>query len=613
MLVTFLRIALAGIRGRALAALLTALLAAVTAAVLTLALGLRSVADEPWDRTFRETNGAHLIALGGPEVARLARLPGVVEAAPPVPGSFTSFALAGQRFALNALATGPEPPRVERPAVTSGRWLTAADEIVLEQSFAAALGIRPGDAVDAAASSGRIRLRVVGVAAIASGAPYPDHQPGIGFVARDALVAIQPDSERWIWSQAVRLSEPARADELAGRARQSFRPESRVVVESWFERRSEAGDRSRTTTIVLTAYSALLLVAGVLVLVNLVGGRAVTRHREIGLLKAVGFTPRLVALLFLVEQLLLGLAGAGAGVAGGAVLLPLVAGDSAALLASTPATVTGAHVALSIAAVCTLMAVATVLPTIRGARLGVVHALAAGRSRRSAGAASRSIPLGRPLPLTLGLKEALGRSSRTLIAALALTVTVAALVAGLTFETTTRNEANIDAGALAAISRPGDRAAPGAADQLAPGHPDPIAVPGMSARLRPIVHSLNAVLVLIAAINLLAIVVLTVRERTRDLAVLKAIGLTPAQLGRSVHAAQTVAVAAASALGIPLGLALFLGVYAIVNGDTDRTAIPPWWALAATPLLLAAAVWAITLAPARRASQLDVTTALSRE
>lgn len=611
---TFLRIALAGIRRRALSAVLTALLAAVAAGVMTLALGLRAVADDPWDRTFREANGAHLLARGGSDVARLAGLPGVVEAARPVAGTFTSFRLGGLTFALNAQAAGDRPPTVERPIVTAGRWPTADDEIVLERSFASALALRPGDVLPTASVSGEIGLRVVGVAVVASEAPYPETQPGNGFVRPGTVAAIQPDERAWVWTQAVRLADPARASALATRARLATGPGSGVIVESWLERRAEAGERSRTTSIVLTTYGVLLLVAAGLVLVNLVGGRAVLRHREIGLLKAVGFTPRLVTLLFLVEQLVLGLAGAGVGVVAGAILLPSVAGESAALLGSTPAHVTAIHVVLTLAVVGVLVTTATVIPTMRGARFTVVQALAAGRTRRSAGPVSRAIRLGAPLPVVLGLKEALGRSSRTLTAALALALTVAALVAGLAFEATTRNEARIEAAALAGLEQPNDRPRPGIAGQLAPRAPDPIAVPDSTRdRIRPIVHGLNGVLVVIAAVNLLAIVILTVRERTRDLAVLKAIGLTPAQLRRGVHASLAVAVAMASAVGIPLGLALFLGVYAIVNGSTDRTALPPWWALAATPVALAVAVAAVTTAPARRASRLDIARALTEE
>ena len=475
------------------------------------------------------------------------------------------------------------------------------------------LGLRPGDVLRTATVAGEIRLRVVGIGVVASDAPYPDTQPGIGFVGRGTLVAIQPDTREWMWTEAVRLADAARADEIAMRARLGFEPGSRVNVQSWTERRADAGERSRTIAIVLTTYSALLLVAAGLVLINLVGGHAATRHREIGLLKAVGFTPRLVTLLFLTEQLLLGLAGAAVGVTAARLLLPTIAGEPAALLGTTPPHVTTIHAVIAVGATCLLIAAATMLPTIRGARFSVVQALVAGRSRQSAGSVSRAIRLGPPLPALLGIKDALGRSSRTVAAALALALTVAALVAGLAFEATVRNEARIDATGLTRIAQ-ADGAGSGVGPGLAPGRPDAVAVPDTTRdRIRPIVHGLNAILVLIAAVNLLAIVVLTVRERTRDLAVLKAIGLTPAQLRRSIHATQALAVAAASALGIPLGILLFLGVYAIVNGNTDRTALPPWWALAATPFALATAVAIITTPPARRAARLDIARALTHE
>ncbi len=113
-------------------------------------------------------------------------------------------------------------------------------------------------------------------------------------------------------------------------------------------------------------------------------------------------------------------------------------------------------------------------------------------------------------------------------------------------------------------------------------------------------------------VNLLATLLLGVRERVRDLGLLKAMGLTPRQVTASFLTAQGMLAGVAVAIGIPLGLALFRGVIE-ANDSADEFAYPAWWWLA----LLAPAVIALVLAIAaplgRRAAAMRVTDALRYE
>jgi putative ABC transport system permease protein len=156
---------------------------------------------------------------------------------------------------------------------------------------------------------------------------------------------------------------------------------------------------------------------------------------------------------------------------------------------------------------------------------------------------------------------------------------------------------------------------PPAAPELPAGVPawDPVDDDaGEAARLRPIVYGLDAVLLFVGGVNLLATVLLGLRERVRDLGLLKAAGLTPRQVTASFVAAQGVLAALAVAIGIPLGLALFRGVIEATDA-ADEFAYPAWWWLA----LLAPAVVALVLALAaplgRRAASIRVADALRYE
>jgi putative ABC transport system permease protein len=135
---------------------------------------------------------------------------------------------------------------------------------------------------------------------------------------------------------------------------------------------------------------------------------------------------------------------------------------------------------------------------------------------------------------------------------------------------------------------------------------------GEGATLRPIVYGLDGVLLFVGLVNLMATIILAVRERVRDLGVLKAVGLTPRQVGGSVLSSQAVVGTLAALAGIPLGLGLFrLGI--AMSGGSDEFAYPSWWQLTLVVPAIVAAVVLLTLPFARRAAAIRVADALRYE
>jgi putative ABC transport system permease protein len=128
---------------------------------------------------------------------------------------------------------------------------------------------------------------------------------------------------------------------------------------------------------------------------------------------------------------------------------------------------------------------------------------------------------------------------------------------------------------------------------------------------------LSIVLMVIAAVGILNAMLLSTRERYRELGILKAIGLTPGQLVRSVIAGAVVLGALSLVLGIPLGLALTArGLQALVDSQGGLPHFQMgvnWPALA----LLVPATLLVTILgaylPARWAARTSVGTALHYE
>ena len=158
--------------------------------------------------------------------------------------------------------------------------------------------------------------------------------------------------------------------------------------------------------------------------------------RRVGLLKAVGGTPGLVAAVLLAENLLLALVAAAAGLIAGRLdraaahqprSRPHRYRGTPSLSLSTVALVTAVALAVAV--------VATAIPAVRAARSSTIRS--PDRLRAAASAASARlivVSAGLPVPLLLGLRLAVRRPRRSLLTVCSIAVTVTTLVAVLTFQ-----------------------------------------------------------------------------------------------------------------------------------------------------------------------------------
>ena len=104
------RLAFAGIRSRLLASALTIAIAAAAVATIVLALEVRSSGIDPWQRTFAEANGAHVLAFvpSQADAVAIGELPGVTERSAPVPLVLATVGPRGEH--RSGAARRPESP-----------------------------------------------------------------------------------------------------------------------------------------------------------------------------------------------------------------------------------------------------------------------------------------------------------------------------------------------------------------------------------------------------------------------------------------------------------------------------------------------------------------------
>jgi ABC-type antimicrobial peptide transport system permease subunit len=184
-----------------------------------------------------------------------------------------------------------------------------------------------------------------------------------------------------------------------------------------------------------------------------------------------------------------------------------------------------------------------------------------------------------PLTIGLGLKDLLARGRRALLLAAAIALTGAMVVVVLSLDAT------LDAHSASKTS----------------DFPDELLL---------LIYTLDTVLLLITATTLVAVALLSVRERIRDYGVLKAIGLTPRQITSTVVSAHAALAALASLLAVPLGVGLYFALYAIAGDTSEDVVIAPWWSLALIPIGTVLVVVAATSLPARLATRIRTADAL---
>jgi putative ABC transport system permease protein len=303
--------------------------------------------------------------------------------------------------------------------------------------------------------------------------------------------------------------------------------------------------------------------------------------RRVGLLKAVGGTPRLVAAVLLAEYVAVALLAAAAGLALGRLTAPLLIEGSAGMLGrAAPPPLTLSAVGLVTAVALAVAVAATFVPAVRAARISTVRALndSARAPRRTAWLIALSARL--PVPLLLGLRAAARRPRRAILGVISIAISVSGVVAALTAYA----QLNVDH--------------PGTGSALGSFRAD---------RLNQVLLLITITLVALAAVNAIVLTWSTALEARHSSALARALGATPEQVSAGLSAAQVLPALAGAVLGIPGGIALFAAV-----SDTDAIAPPLWQLLAVVPAtVLVVAV--LTAIPARLVGRRPVAEILRAE
>ncbi len=169
---------------------------------------------------------------------------------------------------------------------------------------------------------------MAGVAVTAAFAPYPlicftgcfgtdqiaANQPGLVWVTRAAARGLATTAEPLTYFLNLKLAHPGSANAFV----YAHSSPSQIApgLLSWQGISQTDGNLVKNEQLVMMVASWLLCLLAVASVAVLVGGRIADQIRRVGLLKAVGATPGLVAVVFLAEYLALALVAGAASVTG---------------------------------------------------------------------------------------------------------------------------------------------------------------------------------------------------------------------------------------------------------------------------------------------------------
>ncbi|MBN1890876.1 MAG: FtsX-like permease family protein [Thermoflexales bacterium] len=438
----------ADIASRRLISSLIVVTIVAASALLTLALATLLNMEAPYDRSFEELNAAHLWLyfdrdkIRARDVERIEALPGVVESTGLQHSIVSRVRIRDTHVWVSLRLTPLQPPAVNRLFVQDGRYLSyQPGEILASRDLQELYGLQTGDAIGVTRWDGkRVDLPVTGLAYNPMWDTYRNTQPPYLYVSEETMRELFPDESSWDWSLGVRLADPESVDGVLAHVKATLRPDAIENHSDWRDVKSSAVFGAELNLIFLGAFSFFAILATILLITTSISAIVLSQFKQIGLLKAVGFTQAQILALYTGQYLILGLIGSPLGLLLGIVLSPLPLKSVASSLSSSfRPPFNAAIVALVLGIVSATIILSTLGSAYRGARANIVRAIAVGAEpprKKPFFVVTLAARLGLPATFVLGLNDVFAKPFRSFLTGLSLTSGVIGIVFGLTLNET---------------------------------------------------------------------------------------------------------------------------------------------------------------------------------
>src|SRR5207248_8503741 len=293
-----------------------------------MALTLLTQSRDPYQAAFAAQKRAHLQVYYDGVTSReaLASTPALIGASSfggPYPSTTIEFQHGSRKFSLDTYGRDNPGGDVEVLRITNGHWPTSNDEITLTRSFAELNNISIGDRLKVVSVPQRPVLTVAAelVDIDEGSADLSSQHAWVPSAAIPTLTPSTPHSA--FYKMDYRFATDPSAAQLAGyvaQLRAGLPAGSVAGATNFLLIASIFNITNQILTSVLVAFSVFALAATAAIVANLVTGIVIASYREIGFMRAVGFTPLQVVDEFVVQILVLAAAACGGGIPAGTLL-----------------------------------------------------------------------------------------------------------------------------------------------------------------------------------------------------------------------------------------------------------------------------------------------------
>jgi putative ABC transport system permease protein len=583
------RLAASDLRHHVAQAVLFVVAIAAATTVLSLAFALNGVSSNPYQQTMAATDGPDVVAQSGNDpstgvtspadlaaLVALNQAKGVVAHSGPYPivgdTGPVGVTMGSADISTSVEVEGREPgaAAVDQPKVTAGTWIRPGG-VVIERSFAETANLRLGQRITLNGQP----FEVVGIAVTSAFGGFPGTSLIWATEATARSLATTADPLSYISNLKLSDASPRAVTAFVNDYSNGLQQNKGGPIDTttpflnpWTNIAYRDAGFLRTDQAFLFTGTVLLGLLALASVAVLVGSRLAEGTRRVGLLKAVGGTPGMVAATFLVENLFLAFLAAVVGLLVGWRAAPLVSKPEADLVGAPGVpSLTLVMVAVALAVALLVALASTLLPAIRAARMSTVAALADAprlpRRRESLMRLSRKLPV----PVLFGLRLVARRPRRAVLSAASIAVAVMGLVAALSIHAAVDEK-------FAHFSSSGGLV-----------NPD---VP----RAEQVLTAITISLVILATLTAIFAAWATVLDARRASAVTLALGATPQQVRSGLAMTQVIPAVPGAVLGLPLGIGLFKVAGHHLSG------LPPVLLMVAAVLGTVFVVAALTSVPA---------------
>ena len=414
---------LADLKHRRLQAAVVAVLVLLGSANAALALTLLVQSSTAYATAFERQSGSHLQVtydpskIGAAQLKTSGNLIGATASAGPfLQSPVVRIEHGSAKYNLTLIGRSGPQAAVNLLQITVGRWAESADEIVITRSFARTFGIALGDRLALLSRNDKPAVTVVGEA-VDVNQPDAASSDQSAWVLPESLPSLITTSSSL--QMLYRFDRAPSADDLSGkmdRLTASLPPGAIAGSSSYINTQRVINSANAILLNLLLAFCIFTIVAAAAIVGNVVTAAVLDDYRDIGILKAVGFSPGQVVALFMGQMLVIALVGSIPGTLAGAVLSQTLLQQRAADLGlQAPSGFVPGVDAGIVAMMLLVVAVGALIPAWRAGRLSPVRAMTmamAPTTVRQSRLGRLIAKLGLPRALSLGAGGAFVRPLR---------------------------------------------------------------------------------------------------------------------------------------------------------------------------------------------------------